>query len=160
MSNINTYLNILLDSLDSKESILNNMYVVTKKQEELIKNSELDLEEFDDIIEEKQKYIDQIEFLDSGFQTTFNRIEKELEGKVVLYKEEIKQLKDKITTVSNIGINIQILEEKNKIKIEEHFASKRRQVKTFKKSKTTAANYYKNMSNSFKEQSFFLDKKK
>lgn len=160
MSDMNTYLNILVDSLDNKSNLLNNIYEVTKKQEEYINNEDFDLEEFNIFLEEKQQYIDSIQILDSGFQSTFDRISKELEDKAYLYKDRIKFLKKKITTVSEIGINIQVLEEKNRTKIEEQFSKKKRHVKTFKKSKKTAANYYKNMNNTFKEQSYFLDQKK
>ncbi|WP_113672556.1 flagellar export chaperone FlgN [Vallitalea guaymasensis] len=160
MSDINTYLNILLDSLDKKSDVLKNIYEVTRKQSEYVNNNKFDLEEFNEFMAEKQKYIEEIAILDSGFQSTFDRISNELEGNVHLYKDKIKLLKNKITSVSEIGIDIQVLEEKNKVIIEEHFNNKKREIKTFKKSKKTATNYYKNMNNSFKDKSYFLDQKK
>lgn len=160
MSDINTYLNILLDSLNKKSDVLKKIYDVTRKQSDYVNNNEFDLEEFNKFMAEKQQYIDTIEILDSGFQSTFNRISKELEGNINLYRDKIKLLKDKITSVSEIGIDIQVLEEKNKVLIEEHFNNKKREIKTFKKSKKTATNYYKNMNNSLKDKSYFLDQKK
>ncbi|GMQ58044.1 hypothetical protein AN1V17_24390 [Vallitalea sediminicola] len=160
MSDINTYLNILLDSLNKKSDVLKKIHDVTRKQSDYVNNNEFDLEEFNMFMAEKQEYIDTIEILDSGFQSTFNRISKELEGNINLYRDKIKLLKDKITSVSEIGIDIQVLEEKNKVLIEEHFNNKKREIKTFKKSKKTATNYYKNMNNSLKDKSYFLDQKK
>lgn len=160
MSDINTYLNILIDSLDEKSDVLKEIYEVTKKQNEYVSGDKFDLEEFNIFIEEKQQYIDKLEMLNSGFQSTFDRISDELKQNTSLYRNKIRLLKSKITSVSEIGIEIQVLEEKNKVKIEEYFNSNKRKIKTFKKSKKTAANYYKNMNNTYKEQSYFLDKKK
>lgn len=160
MSNINTYLNILIDSLDEKSDVLKDIYEVTKRQNEYVNQEKIELDEFNVFITEKQQYIDALEILDSGFQSTFDRISEELKQNTDLYKDKIKLLKDKITSVSEIGIEIQVMEEKNKNKIEDHFNNKKRKIKTFKKSKKTATNYYKNMNNSFRGQSYFVDNKK
>lgn len=160
MSNINTYLNILTDSLDEKSDVLKKIYEVTKRQNEYVNTSKIDLEEFDIYITEKQQYIDRLDILDSGFQSTFDRISDELKQNINLYKDKLRILKNKITIASEIGIKIQVLEEKNKIIMEEYFRNRKREIKKFKKSKKTATNYYKNMNDSFKEQSYFLDKKK
>lgn len=160
MSDINTYLNILLDSLDNKKDLLQKIYEVTKQQEAYVNVENIELDKFSSYMDEKQEYIDAIELIDSGFQSTFDRIATALENNASPYKGTILSLKEKITTVSDIGINIQVLEEKNKAKIEEHFSRKKKHIKSFKKNKSTAANYYKNMNNAFKEQSYFLDQKK
>ncbi|QUI21461.1 flagellar export chaperone FlgN [Vallitalea pronyensis] len=160
MSDIHTYLNILMDSLDNKKELLKKIYEVTKEQAAYVNEETFELDKFSSYMDEKQAHIDAIELIDSGFQSTFDRIAEELEHHAEPYKNTIILLKEKITAVSDIGINIQVLEEKNKAKIEEHFSRKKKRIKSFKKSKATASNYYKNMNNTFKEQSFFLDQKK
>lgn len=160
MTEIHTYLNILLDSLDNKKELLEKIYDLTKQQEVYVNEEKFDLDYFSSFIEEKQRCIEAVELIDSGFQSTFDRVAVELENNITIYRDRVILLKEKITEVSDIGIHIQVLEEKNKNKIEEHFSKKKKHIRSFKKSKSTAANYYKNMNSAFKEQSYFLDKKK
>jgi proline dehydrogenase len=160
MNDIKIYLNILIESLDKKSEILNNILKLTNEQHQVINKEELDLDIFEKIIDKKQKLIEEIELIDSGFQSTYERIKESISNQLDLYKDEVVLIKQKITQVSEIGISIQVIEEKNKQDIENHFKRTKKKVMTFKKNRSSAANYYKNMSNSFKEQSFFLDKKK
>lgn len=160
MSTIETYLNILIDSLNNKIKYLNRILELTKKQEELIKNTELDLDSFEKIMDEKTKHIEAIEVIDAGFQSTFDRIKDILTNQTNIYANELKQLKEKIALASDVGISIQVLEERNKINIQRHFSGKKTQVKNFKKSRATAANYYKSMNKMQPGQSYFMDQKK
>lgn len=160
MSTIETYLNILIDSLNNKIKYLNRILELTKKQEELIKNTELDLDSFERIMDEKTKLIEAIEVIDTGFQSTFDRIKDIVTNQTNIYANELRQLQNKITEASEIGISIQVLEERNKMNIQTHFSGKKTQVKNFKKSRATAANYYKSMNKMQPGQSYFMDQKK
>ncbi|MCT4543325.1 MAG: flagellar protein FlgN [Vallitalea sp.] len=159
MNDIKTYLNILIESLDKKSKVLNDILELTKKQQQVINKEELDLDEFEKIMDQKQKFIEEIGIIDSGFQSTYDRIKDNISTQLNLYKDEIILLKQKITQTSEIGISIQVLEEKNKQNIENHFKRSKNKVKTFKKSRTSVANYYKNMNKLHENQSYFLDKK-
>lgn len=160
MTNIETYLNILTESLDKKSKILTNILELSKKQEEVINKEQLDIDIFEELMERKQKYINEIDIIDSGFATTFDRIKEHVTKHSHLYSREIEVLKQKITEVSEIGIAVQVVEEKNKNSMERYFAKNKNKVKTYKKSRKTVTSYYKNMNNTQKEQSYFLDQKK
>lgn len=159
MNDIKVYLDILIESLDKKSRILNDILELTKKQQQAINEEELGLDEFEKLMDSKQKLIEEIQLIDSGFQSTYDRIKENISKQIDLYREEIIQLKQNITKASEIGIAIQVLEERNKQNIENHFKKGKNKVKTFKKSKSTAANYYKNMNKLQENQSYFLDKK-
>jgi hypothetical protein len=77
------------------------------------------------------------------------------------YAPEIDQAKALIKTQTDMSVELQALEEKNRIKLSIHLSKGRQKGKDFRTSSRTAAAYYKNMSNRHQEgDSYFLDSKK
>ena len=66
-----------------------------------------------------------------------------------------------IRTITDIGVEIENLEYKNREKFKKYILLKRNNIKDFKVSNKTAVSYYKNMSNQHREwQSYFIDSRK
>lgn len=159
MENTASYLLIMMESLNKKVSILDELIELTELQKKLLHSAEFDDNAFNDSIDKKSFLIGELEKLDNGFQSLFDRISSEIEGKREIYRSEIKDMQDKITMIMDKSVHLQTLEARNKALADKTFISLKKEVKEMKKSRQTAANYYKSM-NKITEESFFVDKKK
>ena len=156
-----TYLNIMIDTLKKKEVLLHNLKVITKKQAEILETEEFEADEFDDTIDEKQKSIDAILKLDDGFMDMYAKVKDALMTDGNDYIPEIEQAKSLVKKQTDISIELQAMEEKNKVKLTMQLSKGRQKGKDFRASSRTVAAYYKNMSNHHQDgDSYFLDSKK
>ena len=156
-----TYLNIIVDTLKKKEILLNNLKAITGKQTEILDAEEFAADEFDNTIEEKQRSIDALLKLDEGFMETYERVKSDLVTNPADYATEISQAKALIKKQTDMSIELQALEEKNKVKLAVQLTKGRQKGRDFRTSSRTAAAYYKNMSNHHQDgDSYFLDSKK
>ena len=156
-----TYLNIIVDTLKKKEILLNNLKVITVKQAEILDAEEFAADEFDNTIDEKQRNIDALLKLDEGFMDTYERVKADLIANPTDYASEIAQAKALIKKQTDLSVELQALEEKNKVKLSVQLTKGRQKGRDFRTSSRTAAAYYKNMSNRHQDgDSYFLDSKK
>ncbi len=152
------YLRMMSDILKKKETHLEELLKLTKEQEFLLKEEELDDEAFNRTIENKDVHIKKIQEFDSGFQAIYNRIEEELKQHRAEMKEDIQKLQQLITRVTELGVSLQALEQKNKASMEARLQERKRGIKQFKVSRQTANHYYKSMVDV--QQGTFMDEKK
>ena len=75
---MDTYLQMLKESLDKKIEILNQILQYEEQQQEMVKQENFDYEAFDKSVNEKVVLVDQIEALDDGFEKVYDRIRSEL----------------------------------------------------------------------------------
>ncbi len=155
-----TYLAVMIASLEKKSDLLEQLFELSKQQEQLIKSDKFDDEQFNRIIEEKGVGIAKIQELDQGFDKLYQSLKEELTANPGSYKKELQKLKDLISTVTDRGVQLQALEMQNKTRMEAYFRSKRKEIKDFNLSSQTATSYYKNMTDQYQQQSYFFDKKK
>lgn len=156
------YVQIMLESLKKKETILNTISEKNLEQKAIVEKEDLSFEEFDRIIEEKAELIRQLDVLDRGFESLYEHIKTELqseEGKIK-YKNEIKEMQESIESISEKSASIQVQEKRNKQTIEAAFRSEKEKIKAGKVSSRAAVNYYKTMNQTNFVQPQFLDKKK
>ena len=132
---------------------------LTKEQEEIIKAENVDDERFDEIIDEKESLIQKIVELNAGFNQVYKRIQEELVVNKGHYGEEIQRLQKLILEITDKGVQLQVLEKRNKAKLELYFKNKRKDIRELKLGNDTVTNYYKNMNNQNQNSSYFFDKK-
>ena len=156
-----TYLTILIDSLKKKEKLLEGLRVQTLRQSSILEEDDFDADAFDVTISEKQKYLDELSKQDEGFLDMYEKVKDALKDNPSDYALEIEEAKKLIKRQTELSIELQALEEKNRKKLAVHLASGRQKVRDFRTSSKTAAAYYKNMSNRHQDgDSYFLDSKK
>ena len=161
MGDIDTYINILSDSLRKKFDIVKKILECTKEQERLLAVEEVDTDRFLEELDKKGKLIEQMAELDKGFESVYAKVDAVLKTDAASYRTQILQLQNYIRTVTDIGVEIQALEQKNKEKLNRFLAKKRAGINDFKRRNKTATTYYQNMSNQHREwQSYFLDQRK
>lgn len=108
------YVDILLQSLRKKEQVLNEIIRLDNVQKEQLENEMCSVEDFDQTVEAKSKCIEQLEQLDSGFQKVYDRVSDVLQGDRDTYSEEIRQMKELIRVITDLSVEIQVQEARNK----------------------------------------------
>lgn len=160
MDHTQTYLDILIQTIEKKIKLFHIIYETTQKQSELLAEDQLDLEKFQPLLNVKEKAITQINELDEGFEMIYNRASHQIKEKMDQYKEPLRLLKKYVEQITDLTMEIETLEQENKKAITKHFNQTRNKIKTSRKSRSTVAAYYKNMDAALKGQSYFLDRKK
>lgn len=154
------YLTILMESLEKKIRILDQIILADQEQREALEDPNLDPDDFDRIVEKKTEYIEQLEQLDAGFEEVFARVKEELDGNREQYKEQIHIMQDLIRKITDKSLMIQKQEAQNKELMEKKFASVRSQAREVRKSQKIVNQYYKNMMKNNYNDPQFLDNKK
>lgn len=157
--NIN-YIAIMIDSLNKKVNILDEILQINKEQSELIVDIKKNMAEYDVTLDKKDKLIEKLNILDDGFQKIYDRIQSEIKNNSSKYPEEIKEMKRLIALITDKSVEIQQGEEKNRQVISAQFAKVRQEVKAFRDNKKVAYKYSTNMQRTEYVPSQFLDKKK
>lgn len=156
-----TYLLILLDSLAKKNTVLESLLSLTNDQRALLEiDEELDMDQFKEIMEQKTVMLKELGRLDQGFELIYENVKDVIVSHKQQYETEIKQLQSMIAKITDKSVRLESMEQENKRKIELFFVQKRTQIKNFKMSNKTVANYYKNMSGHTSDSSYFMDKRK
>ena len=160
MNQTGTYVRILLESLVRKERYLTEILELTKNQEALIKQEKFDEDAFEDIIQQKEQLIDNVNEIDKGFSSVYERVRTEVVGNKELYAVQLRDMQDTIKNCVDLGVDIEALEERNRANLSHVFASGYREIRQAKQSKSVANKYYKAMSNGNVNDSILYDRKK
>ena len=155
------YVSVLVESLEKKIRILDQIYQLCQKQAEVIANEPVNFEEFDRCMDEKDNCIQALDKLDEGFEMLYDRVGQELKGNKNLYSEQIKHMQQSISEIMDKSTAIQALEERNKRAVEANFAKERTEIGRGKRSLNVAMNYYRSMRGGADNvEPQFMDKKK
>lgn len=156
----NQYLTILIESLQKKLKVLDEIQGYNEKQYQMFKDNQVSLEEFDGYVDEKGKLIEKLSKLDEGFEMIYDKIAEEIIGNKEKYASQIRVLQQLIREVTDKSVSIQAQEARNKDAVEQYFRREKRDVNQKKRSASAAMNYYKNMSNTSVVAPQFMDQKK
>ncbi|MBR4083466.1 MAG: flagellar export chaperone FlgN [Lachnospiraceae bacterium] len=154
-----TYLDVLEESLYKKLGVLEKVQAYNEKQYKCFSAEQVDIEGFDEAIEEKGKLIEEINQLDEGFEILYANLAKELENNREQYAPQIMKLKGLIKQVTEKSVLIQAQESRNKALIETYFAKEKSQIKEGRKNSQAAYGYYKNLNKAILEDSHAFDLK-
>ncbi len=156
-----TYLNILIDSLKKKENLLLKLKTETLKQEEIIGQQEFNADRFDETLNAKQAYIEELLKTDEGFMEIYEKIKDDLKTNASDYRSEIETAKALIKKQTEMSIELQTLESKNQTGLQIHLSKGKQKVRDFNANSKTVAAYYKNMTNHHQEgDSYFFNREK
>lgn len=156
---ISKYMDMLVECLEKKNQILDNLTILNKKQTELIQDENFSLTEFDKCVEEKGILIDNILKLDSGFEGLYNKIGKTVAANPSEYKEQLGKMQKLITEATEKSVSLQAEEERNKALIERRFNREKKQIKSSRSQSRVAMDYYNSMNKLNHVDSQFWDKK-
>jgi hypothetical protein len=154
------YIQLMVDTLRKKTEVLNLLMNITQQQESIISSNTFQEDQFLQTISQKEEQIQILTKLDIGFEQLYVSVKDELVNDKERYNTEIEIMKELITDITDFSVKLQVLEKRNKSKLEVLFARKRKEIKNSRISNQTASNYYKTMANQHEAQSYFYDKKK
>ena len=156
----NGYISIMVQSLQKKLEVLNGIIEKNVEQRQILEQEELDTDAFEQNIKLKSDLVDQIEFLDDGFEELYGRVKSLIETEKQEHKEEIQLMKQLITGITEKSVTIQSQEARNRKLVEQRFSQERKKVRSMRNTSTVANQYYKNMSRLNVVDAQFMDKKK
>ena len=156
----NKYINILVDSLEKKLSVLDDILHKNDEQNIMITMESFDMQAFDRVVLEKAALLEKLDLLDAGFEGIYEKIKNELVQGKELYKNEIFRMQSLIAIITDKSIQIQTTEERNKKKIEDYFRNTHSEYKRVRATTKAASTYYKAMSRLNTIDPQLIDRKK
>ncbi len=157
---ISASLDMLEESLVKKIDIMKKIEDENARQKEILSDVEnVDFEAFDKTLDVKGEYIDELDRLDDGFQSLFDRVKKEVGDNKEAYADQIKRMQELIHEITDLSASIEVAERRNKKLAEKYFSSEREKMTAGKRSAAAAFNYYSTMNNFKDIPPQFLDQK-
>lgn len=154
------YVAVLKQGLEKKIRILEQLLEKNAHQRELLADSQLEPEEFEDSINEKAALIDELTAIDSGFEQVYERVRDELQEHRSDYVADIAQMQEYISEIMEKSTQVQTEEQRNRELILKKFADVKKQIREVKSGKKAVDQYYHNMMKLNYVEPQFMDNKK
>lgn len=151
---------ILLQSLEKKNALLDQMIQQNSVQENILKQEEFDMDAFDEAIDKQSAYVDELDRLDRGFEAVYDRLREDIIGNKDRYKNEILRMKEQIQQITDKIVTLNAGNMRNKMLAENQFKKKKHEIGTGASKNRVATNYYNSMNNLHYVSPQFYDNKK
>lgn len=151
---------ILVESLEKKSRVLDEIIKENEAQELLFKQEELDVEALDASADRMGELAEKLELLDEGFEAVYDRIRKELIDNKSAYREEIKRMQELIAEITEKVVGINAARMRNKLQAENQFKKSRQQIGKVSSKMKASQNYYNSMNKLNYVDPQFYDNKK
>lgn len=151
---------VLVESLEKKSRILDEIIKENEAQERLFKQEELDLEALDSSSDRMGELAEKLELLDEGFESVYDRIREELIENKQAYRVEIKRMQELIAVITEKVVGINAARMRNKTQAEKQFKKSRQQIGRATSKMKASQNYYNSMNRlNFVDPQFYDNKK-
>lgn len=151
---------VLVESLEKKSRILDEVIKENRTQELLLKQEKLDMEAFNASVDRMGELAEKLELLDEGFEAVYDRIRQELIGNKLIYRAEIKRMQELIAEITEKVVGINAARMRNKMQAENQFKKSRQQIGRASSKMKVSQNYYNNMNRLNYVAPQFYDNKK
>lgn len=151
---------VLVESLEKKSQILDEIMKENEAQELMFKQEELDMEALDASSDRMGALAEKLELLDEGFEAVYDRIRQELIENKTAYRNEIRRMQVLIGEITEKVVGINAARMRNKLQAENHFKKNRQQIGRVSSKMKASQNYYNNMNRLNYVDSQFYDTKK
>ena len=140
------YLQIMVESLQKKNDVLDKITELEKRQLTLALKQPPDLEAYDALMDVKGNLIDELGRLDDGFTHTYELVKEKVKKNPHQYQEQVHAMQELIRAAIEKGVSIEAQEQRNKQAMQNMLRTKRVEIKQVKVSNSAASQYYKAMS--------------
>jgi predicted RNA-binding Zn ribbon-like protein len=157
------YLQLLEESLIKKIAVLDKIGEFNARQKDifLADGETPDFEKFDSYVEEKEKLIEELNALDNGFETLYERVAETLKANKEENASRIKRLQDLIREITDKSVALQAEEAENKKLMEEYFKGAREGIGKGRTSLNAAYSYFQSQRGGIGgPDSLYVDSKK
>ena len=152
-------LQILKDSLAKKKEILVKIEEENKNQEKALKVEPVSMDDFEAIIDKKSELIDELNRLDEGFESVYDRIKDNLIANKDQFKAQIEDFKTLISAITELSVSIQAGEVRNKSLVEKFFKKSREDIQAERVRAKSSYDFMNRMTNADVEPRFMDTKK-
>lgn len=157
---MDTYLDMLQDSLKKKLDILNRIMNCQREESDMLKDENMDRDAFDRNITEKVELAESIDSLDDGFEQVYDRIREEMVNNKAKYAVQIRNMQNMIAEISEKNVLIQAEENRIKLEVDNYAKRESAALRLRRDNGKAARSYYNNMKKLNYVGSQFMDKKK
>ena len=159
MDKFTVYVDILADGLIKKITVLEKILAIDEEQHMLVNATKVDEDAFDKTNVDKAELIKELERLDDGFSTVYDRIKDTFVERKNEVSDKIAQMKENISIITELSVKLQAQEQRTKAAVQSYFSTVKTDITQVKTGSGVAASYYKTM-NSKADTSYFMDAKK
>lgn len=159
MEDSHSYVQVLIRTLQKQTEILKDVLAITKEQSVIAESEDFDELMLEETLNKKEVLIAKLNELDDGFTAVYGRVRSEVTDKQEQYKEELLQMQSLIKECTDLGVEIKVLEERNREKLVKCFSNKRKQYGSQMTAASVASHYHQTMNNSKIMDSYFMDEK-
>ena len=153
------YIQILIESLEKKIGILKSLQEQSNIQADILDAKDFDDESFDKTMDIKERLIDDLQFIDNGFDAVYNRVREELVNNKQAHRLSIERMQNLIREITDLSSGIQATEQRNDLKLKNRFKAERAQLRQSKATVQAVTGYYRTMTSSGYPQAQFMDHK-
>lgn len=154
------YLQIMIESLEKKIDVLDQVLALDKRQIAIALEQPFDIEKYDKTMDEKGALIDELNKLDDGFTSTYERVRDAVQANPKAYADKVQRMQDLIRMAIDKGVAVEAQEERGKQAMKSAVTSKRKEIRSIKVSSEAATKYYKSMSRINDVDPQLMDRKK
>ncbi|MBQ2935216.1 MAG: flagellar protein FliT, partial [Lachnospiraceae bacterium] len=104
------YLQIMIESLEKKIVVLDQIMELNVRQAELSSHQPMDMEAYDKTMDEKGTLIDEINKLDDGFTSTYKLVKDIVQQEPEKYRDKVLQMQELIRVAVEKGVTIEAQE--------------------------------------------------
>lgn len=159
----NSYVNLLIESLEDKIKVLDEIIKTDAEQADILKEPEIDLDELRENQEKIGELAGKLDKLNDGFESVYSKVRNELQDNMDLYRDEIKKMQGLITVITDKSVKIEAEQSRNKSSAGRFFKDKRKELSD-RRNAVQKINLYANQMHSVipkgQADAAFLDKKK
>lgn len=159
MSDSHNYIQVLINTLQKQTEVLKEILEITRQQSVIAKDKDFDEIMLEKSLNKKEVLIAKLNELDDGFTSVYGRVRNEVRDRQELYREELRQMQELIKECTDLGVEIKVLEERNREKMAQCFANKHKQYGSQKTAASVASHYHQTMNNMKMLNSSFFNQK-
>lgn len=139
------YVKMLLQTLQKQETTLWEVLKVTQRQSEIANGQAFNEDDFGETLNQKEILIARLNSLDDGFASVYSRVRNEVREHKDRYKEELLEIQKCIKICTDLGVEIKVLEERNRDRLAQCFTEKHKQYGSQMNAATVASKYHRTM---------------
>lgn len=151
---------ILVESLEKKSRLLDDIIRENELQENIFKQEELDMDALNASTDRISSLAEALERLDDGFESVYDRTREELIANKAAYRSEIARMKKLIGEITDKVVNVNAARMRNKMRADQQFKRNREQIGKVTSKMKVSKNYYNSMNNLHYVAPQFYDSKK
>lgn len=151
---------ILLQSLEKKNQILDDIIRENALQEEILKQEELDMDALDASLDRIGEFTEMLEKLDDGFEAVYDKVRTEIMTNKSRYQTEISRMQNDIQQITDKVVKINAARMRNQMRADAQFKKQAQKIRKAMSKTKASQNYYNSMNKLHYVAPQFYDSKK